>query len=84
MSAPTEIVLHLTPELAAEVERVRAMTDIPTTEQLFGRAFALLKMAVEATSRRNSIHIVNLRDLADRTKITLPFRVRRPNQEHGE
>ena len=73
----TRVAFELTPAMADEVERIMAMTDLPSRPEVFRRAFTLLRIHVDAASQNRDIYMVDPAHPGERYLISLPFTVKR-------
>lgn len=70
------VTVDLTAAATAEVERLKAITGLPTSD-IFRHALSLFRLYVEARERLQEIRIVDPKDAHFQTRIELPIEVRR-------
>ena len=73
----TRIAFELNPAMTAEVEEVLALRDLGSKPEVFRRAFALLRIHMEAAMQKREIYMVDPKRPNDKYIITLPFNVSR-------
>lgn len=77
----TRVAFVMSPAMAAEVARIRSVSDLGKPPEVFRRALTLLRIHVDAALRGQQIIQIDPANPSERYLITLPFVV---NKDAGE
>lgn len=67
------VAFNMAPAMAAEVDRILAVTDLGSAPEVFRRALTLLRIHVDAARKNGCVYLWDPQHPSDKFRIVLPF-----------